>query len=639
MNGIVCFLPETGIEPYLRSLCSIGKSLSEHLTLLHCTGQMRRCVFLQNDDKQSSEEKMKRCKKCHELYSKAKEFYSADSIELSEVITEDKLQEFEKLVPIELSEVIDFSYKGIPVGKLGQAALVLEVKFLNVFNLSNSDIKKYRRFVLDAMLATEISDYICRKLKPRGILAFNAYAVNQAAKCIADAKNIPFSFITTRSYKGADFSSFMLAKRPDMGKLDISSNFTATNSRSLLPMYVQDSWNDSFFRFYGKDGHIFSNSKQDLPEDILLKLGFDKTKKTVVAFTSSYDERIAANISSELFKLNLSGNHLFETQIEWIAFLKDYAKKHKDIQIVVRVHPREGTRQSGKPSEHLLLLQDNFAGKNTENFVIIWADDPISSYDLIEVTDLCLISWSSMGAECARIGIPVLTYTSGLYYVDSKAFHVAKSIEEYRDSITNILDESYSFDVLTDGVRYNYCFNHISFIDCGDTIPHDFYNEDKFYDISPEKTEIIKKIFYGNMPAADYNKRKWMEQIGDNTEGDEKKENLKGISDFYHIVFVSKKQGLFARIIKKLAYLFIKMGVLPNKTSAQTKKKHIPKNMVFSVRRISGISSFFHRHPHFSLESNNVVCYSYKGRVYRRWSPLLYKMGIIYKEQSNQLTI
>ena len=35
----------------------------------------------------------------------------------------------------------------------------------------------------------------------------------------------------------------------------------------------------------------------------------------------------------------------FSNQIEWLSMLRDYASKRDDVQIVARIHPREGKRQ------------------------------------------------------------------------------------------------------------------------------------------------------------------------------------------------------------------------------------------------------------------------------------------------------
>ena len=100
----------------------------------------------------------------------------------------------------------------------------------------------------------------------------------------------------------------------------------------------------------------------------------------------------------------------YQTQLEWLAELKDIAAEHPDWVIVIRIHPREDSNAREKArSQHLESLEKLFSDY-PENMRIVWPKDTISSYDLAEVADKILTSFSNISLECARVGIPVATY-------------------------------------------------------------------------------------------------------------------------------------------------------------------------------------------------------------------------------------
>lgn len=640
MNDVVIFLPETGIHPYLRTLSTIADSLSDNITLIHCTGQMEICNMLPlTDTEVLPEHKEKACEKCHKLFCSAKQKFLMNVIELSDIITKKKINELKQLIPGSLEECLNYSYKSVPVGIIAEYDLVLKTKFLKIENITDKQKDLYCNYLLNAIITTEIADYICSIHKPKSILVFNPYTVNQVISYIAKKYNINFHYITDNSYLGADGSTFMITKQfITMDYLKVLECFKEYENYPLLPSYVKRSWQDSFFRFYGSDGHIFSNSKTQTPEKILESLRLVNNKKTIIAFTSSNDELIGIKLAFQINQKTFPMRNVFTTQIEWIQFLFDYANLHKEIQIIIRVHPREGSRQNGIPSEHLQLLKKTFLGKDhTENFVIIWADDPISSYDLIELADLCLVNWSTMGQECARVGIPVISYTSGYYYHNLKSFFVSKNKEEYSNTLDNLLNSEYSLEMLQTAIRCNFWRNSIMAVDCSDSISHDYSNEDYWPVLSSEKKQVFNDICFGNLDIVEYNKKRWFSQITEKTEKEEIREILKGISNFYYKVFINPKssqlQIFLFRCLRKLVFIIsFKKKLLDRLDFIKTR---FPRAMYFSDRMPKRHSLIHYKQPCFILEKENVVIYIYKGNVYKRYSPLLWKLGKIYNDNIN----
>lgn len=643
MNKVLIFLPVINIYPYLRTLCCVARAISKDIYIIHSSPKSfyNKTIYCNEFCNNNIDDNVF-YKHAEELFQKAKSAYALNVLNVDDVITENKINELRALIPEDLNDMISLKYRNIDIGKISLYDFVLKTKILDIKNISAGEKQIFYNYILSALVTAELSHVVCNNLKPDMVIAFNPYSYCQVMHRIAKKNKINFIYVTGSSFLGADFSQFILNYNNYIGFAvrDYLLKFPSVSSKPILAKYVDGSWKDVFFRCYGSDGHIFSSAKTKSPNEILNLLNLNIYKKTIVAFTSSNDEMIAARASYEYWNRQFEIKNLFDTQVDWIQFLKEYAEKHKDIQIIVRVHPREGNRQNGKPSEHLLLLQKTFT-ERTDNFVIIWADDPISSYDLLELADLCLVNWSTMGQECARVGIPVLTYTSGAYYVNSKSFTVAKTKQEYEEKLTTMLNQKYTLDILIDAIRYNYWRNHINVIDCSDTVPHDFNDESVWPVISSERASVIKDICLGKTTALEYNKERWLSSINENTEKEEKDAVLSGISDFFFRVFTAKTRqknrpvwlNLFFRFVRKFVYLFTaKRVVIDISFHPERKKIHYPKCMIYSAKKISAGVVFFTIRPKFALLGKGNVQYAYNGKLCVRWSPLLYKLGTLYKD-------
>lgn len=134
-----------------------------------------------------------------------------------------------------------------------------------------------------------------------------------------------------------------------------------------------------------------------------------------VLFTSSIDE--SANYEG------FAG--AFQDQGAWIQACLEYLGRNPDIQLVIRVHPNVGSRNSlGVNAEDIRFFRE-LAERTPSNVRVVQSHDPVSSYSLMLVGDVGLVWHSTAGTEMAALGKPVLRAGGGFLRAADFLIHFA----------------------------------------------------------------------------------------------------------------------------------------------------------------------------------------------------------------------
>lgn len=134
-----------------------------------------------------------------------------------------------------------------------------------------------------------------------------------------------------------------------------------------------------------------------------------------VLYTSSEDE-VASNRER---------TSVFGTQTRWLDATAEWARQHPEVDVVIRVHPNTGGKHStGQNAEQLAAIQQ-FATTVPANVRMVWPDDAISSYTLMEMASVTLSYLSTTGLEAACRGKPAImaasSYIGGYGFTDDIA--------------------------------------------------------------------------------------------------------------------------------------------------------------------------------------------------------------------------
>jgi hypothetical protein len=93
----------------------------------------------------------------------------------------------------------------------------------------------------------------------------------------------------------------------------------------------------------------------------------------------------------------------------WVIEGIDWARRHPEIDLVIRIHPAEIKLQNHPTRERMADHISSHVPVLPSNVRVVQADDPTSSYVFMDEAALGLVYTSTVGVELAARGVPVIT--------------------------------------------------------------------------------------------------------------------------------------------------------------------------------------------------------------------------------------
>ena len=231
----------------------------------------------------------------------------------------------------------------------------------------------------------------------------------------------------------------------------------------LRPAMVEEVADDLIQRQGGRGAQRYSPPKSASQEELLGALSLSRERKLLLAFPSTFDELVSIDALMQGFDQGRAIEHLpFESQFDWLSALIDYVEASDDLQLVVRIHPRESrNKRESAVSQSLPILREKY-DRPYEHCRVLWPEDPVSSYDLAEIADLGCTSWSTLGLELARVGLPVITAYRHFYYPDDD-FHRWRGDDQeaYFSTLREMLERPISLETVRRAYRC-YSYSHLA---------------------------------------------------------------------------------------------------------------------------------------------------------------------------------
>lgn len=361
---------------------------------------------------------------------------------------DDRIQE---MIESWRDDIVDFEYDGEKLGRLSQFDLCLGWKIISRDGISPQAMTYYKE-----SLHTVIKTYILAKrmIEDKGIervFVFNQYGPNMAVYRAAIRCGALPKIMSISSHAGVDRRYLWFTNNgPRHFYLTLAQQWPVISKLPMSRTAVSHVSEDIEARFTSNSLHVYSPNKNFTISDIREVIGLRTDRRTVVVFTSSPDEIKAQEAADDGLNLSIpTPEFIFPDQIAWLSDIKRLASERDDLQFCIRIHPREAAnRRDSIYSEHLTYIQQVLSDL-PDNVVVIWPQASTSSYDLLDAADLVMTSWSTMGLESARLGIPVLSVFQKIVGCPVGDFiKVPESREEYYLMIDRMIDSPTSlFDV------------------------------------------------------------------------------------------------------------------------------------------------------------------------------------------------
>ncbi len=194
----------------------------------------------------------------------------------------------------------------------------------------------------------------------------------------------------------------------------------------------------------------FTTAPQPSPE-VQARLGLREGHPLWVLFTSSDDEVAGSE----------QHRSPFASQLQWIEATVAYARRHPDIDLVIRVHPNTGSRRSNGANRTQLEEMRRLARDLPANVRIVEPDDEISSYSLMDLCAAGLVWVSTVGLELACKGKTVVS-AAGNYISETSFVRTIDAVDGYEPMLDSLRAHPGAPDVeiMRQALRFAYGMFH-----------------------------------------------------------------------------------------------------------------------------------------------------------------------------------
>ena len=478
---VLFFAPEAGVVPHYMANCVVAKSLQERghrVLFVRCFDVYPQCIVMDSMglvNGPSEADRTSICVSCHNGATEMTAAYGLSVVDLRDFADEALLWEIDQLTAQLPEDLTTFEFEGVRFGKFCGAMAAVMFK---TTDFGGSD-PAVRALLIKYLKGSLISYRAVQKLSGiiniSRIVHYNQYAMLLSAALAARRAGVPTTNMSLATIRAVDrrrivFMTEMLSIATFRHELREWPNW---RNLAMSDAMVAELGDDTIYRISSNSVFIYSPVHTGAIDDLFARLNLRPERRLLVAFTSSLDELAANNHYLEsVGMLPFPEKQPFRDQIEWLEALIERVERSPDLQLVVRIHPREGAnRRDSVVSTHLGILRRRFS-RPFEHVRIVWPEDPISSYDLMELADVGLSAWSFTGLEMARFGVPTV-----VAFDLHTPFPIGDVVlwKESRDGYFECLDQALRTAPSLDQIRFAYRWSHLRFLGCafdlGDVIP------------------------------------------------------------------------------------------------------------------------------------------------------------------------
>jgi hypothetical protein len=508
----IVFAPEGGVTPHFVALAVTARTLQElgeRVLVARCFNAFRRCATMDNQGlefERTRNDQRATCVACAVAGANITEAYGLKTVDLRSFMT----PEIEARIAIALrnpaSDLRELTFEGIPFGKLCAGDVAFAKKIADYGNPAPDVRSVWLQYISSAMTSYAMVQRMCAVLPVSHLVHFNDYSMMLGARLAAERAGVRVTGMTQASHLNIDRRRYVALPtvwRP-IAHAAIK-RWPEWREYPLPAAIVHEITDDSLLHFSGVGSHVYSSAKT-LDDNVVTRLGLSKEKTLLVAFTSSLDERRASELYMEALGLEQPPVvDVFGDQIAWLRSVVEFVQNRANLQLVVRVHPREGANRRDKiESQHLLKLRSAFAA-HYDRCRFVWPEEQVSSYDLGEAADVVLVSWSTIGLELARLGVPVLASTRGIGgFPVGEFIAYAETPEQYFETLDKLRARPTELGRIASAYRWYHQYFLVPSIDLRDLVGASDNVSLPDYSL-PQEGRTLRDVIVGGQSSIDIN--------------------------------------------------------------------------------------------------------------------------------------
>jgi hypothetical protein len=508
------FVPYAGVTPMLAQAAVVGRTLAERghrVAFARCYRLFERCPVMDMHGlpyEATAEQKLESCLRCADNSLSMLGEYSLPIVDLRSLVTPPMRQQIEEALAKAPADLTNFEFDGILFGKLSLMDVVLGRKISDFAEMTDSDRAGWRDYLRSCLSSYLLVDRCFREFRVSRVVHVNDYSLLMGARAAARKHGAPCYCLAFPGHRNVDLSRYLTLSnvyKPIAYRL--LSHWPACRNLALERAAVHEIADDLLMRLRGAGSFIYSPGKTIEQTDVRKRLGLSTERRLLVAYTSSLDEMLASQMVMNATDTAIPDRpQPFRDQIDWLTALVRYVAQSDDLQLVVRIHPREGAnKRESVVSQHLAKLERAFSSP-VPNVRFVWPQDPISSYDLAEAADLALTSWSTIGLELARLGVPVLVAFNGAIaaIVEDDFLEWAPTPVAYFERLRELLDRPVTVAQVSRAFRWYALSIFGATVDFSDVVPaSNFAGLPKYK--TPREAATLEQILIQGKDVCDVN--------------------------------------------------------------------------------------------------------------------------------------
>ena len=473
-------VPEAGLTPFFVNHIVLAKTLQSTgypSLILSCRGLLPSCSykFAESVKFTGPGEEHLLCRQCRQQAVNTANEYGLLDISIESLLTEADLGDIRKIVALNPDAPWETSYQGIQFGRSALAEVLRSER-----RLDTSELEAEQLELLRAILTSSLAVYFALKsalarYPIRRIVSMGEYAFWIPSHVFAEKNGIAvthldnaYNFDIDQRFIGLRSTSSTEANWHQIG------SWLKHRDAEIEPQKVDEIAASSLYRMQAHGGASTYSPNWDQERTRLhVDLGLVPERRTIVAYTSSNDEVISARAQMQIIgRAYPEGRSPFSSQNDWLESLLEWIGRRSDLQMIMRLHPRMavGHRHSGAATEYHQLKK--LLSQCPSNVAVVWPEEKISSYNLAEIADAATVSWSTIGLELARVGVPVVAAFSGIGSFPTGGFiSFEEDRESYFATMLDALQRPASLRDITEAFRWTHLIVWSYMVDVSDVVP------------------------------------------------------------------------------------------------------------------------------------------------------------------------